>query len=177
MAGSSEFTAVSTRIQPACRWALFRGGTVGHRMYRPRAFFDILIDIEGRGEPLGKDVHDVVIGGQARRITSLPCSISPACRCWRLTRIEKDSDVLAYDSELKQLYVSAESVTVTVFRENGKAVLLDGTLSMPHAHTVCVDPDTHLVYFPLQSVEGRPVLRIMEPSPPLTVGLVTLSRP
>jgi len=134
-------------------------------MYRPCAFFDILIDIEGRGEPLGKDVHDVVIGGQARRITSLPCSISPACRCWRLTRIEKDPDVLAYDSELKQLYVSAESGTVTVFRENGKAVLLDGTLSMPHAHTVCVDPDTHLVYFPLQSVEGRPVLRIMEPSP------------
>ena len=33
---------------------------------------------------------------------------------------------------------------------------------MPHAHTVCVDPDTHLVYFPLQNVNGHPVLRIME---------------
>jgi len=78
--------------------------------------------------------------------------------------VGKDPDVLAFDSGLKRLYVSAESGTVTVFRENGKTLLLEGTFTMPHAHTVCVDPETHLVYFPLQSVDGRPVLRIMEPS-------------
>ena len=30
-----------------------------------------------------------------------------------------------------------------------------------HAHTVSVDPRTHLAYFPLQDVEGHPLLRIM----------------
>jgi DNA-binding beta-propeller fold protein YncE len=78
--------------------------------------------------------------------------------------VGKDPDVLAFDPGLKRLYVSAESGNVTVFRENGKALVTEGTLSMPHAHTVCVDPNTHLVYFPLQSVDGHPLLRIMEPS-------------
>jgi len=78
--------------------------------------------------------------------------------------VGKDPDVLAFDPGLKQLYVSAESGEVTVFRENGKALLKVGTMSMPHAHTVAVDPKTHLVYFPLQNVDGHPVLRIMEPS-------------
>jgi DNA-binding beta-propeller fold protein YncE len=78
--------------------------------------------------------------------------------------VGKGPDVLAFDAGLKTLYVSAESGNVTVFRENGKALVSEGTLSMPHAHTVSVDPDTHLVYFPLQNIDGHPLLRIMEPS-------------
>jgi DNA-binding beta-propeller fold protein YncE len=78
--------------------------------------------------------------------------------------VGKDPDVLAFDPGLKRLYVSAESGNVTVFRENGKALIIECTFFMPHAHTVCVDPETHLVYFPLQSIDGHPVLRIMEPS-------------
>jgi len=39
-------------------------------------------------------------------------------------------------------------------------------LTMPHAHTVAMDPRTHLVYFPLQEAKGRPVLRIMIGEPP-----------
>jgi YVTN family beta-propeller protein len=77
--------------------------------------------------------------------------------------VGKDPDVLAFDPGLKKLYVSAESGNVTVFRENGKTLVSEGTFSMPHAHTVSVDPDTHLVYFPLQNVDGHPLLRIMEP--------------
>lgn len=76
----------------------------------------------------------------------------------------KDPDVLAFDPGLKRLYVSAESGTVTVFQDQGKTLVPQGTISMPHAHTVCVDPDTHLVYFPLQDVNGHPVLRIMAPT-------------
>ena len=53
---------------------------------------------------------------------------------------------------------------VTIFRENGKALVSEGTISLPHAHTVSVDPETHLVYFPLQNIEGYPLLRIMVPS-------------
>ena len=78
--------------------------------------------------------------------------------------VGKDPDVLSFDPGLKMLYVSAESGHVTVFRENGKALVSEGSLSMAHAHTVCADPQTHLVYFPLQNVDGHPVLRIMMPS-------------
>jgi DNA-binding beta-propeller fold protein YncE len=78
--------------------------------------------------------------------------------------VGKDPDVLAFDPGLKRLYVSAESGDVTVFREQGKTLVAEGSLSMPFAHTVCVDPDTHLVYFPLQNINGHPVLRIMQPT-------------
>ena len=32
-----------------------------------------------------------------------------------------------------------------------------------NAHSVAVDPRTHLAYFPLQDLGGRPVLRVMRP--------------
>ena len=51
-----------------------------------------------------------------------------------------------------------------MFREDGKVLAALGSLYMPHAHTVCVDSDTHLVYFPLQNVDGHPLLRILQPS-------------
>lgn len=79
--------------------------------------------------------------------------------------VGEDPDVLAFDPGLKQLYVSAESGTVWVYREKGKSLIPMGSFFMPHAHTVCVDPKTHLVYFPLQNIGGRPLLRIMEPEP------------
>ncbi|TCK75900.1 YncE family protein [Acidipila rosea] len=75
-----------------------------------------------------------------------------------------DPDVLAFDSGLKRLYVSAESGTVTIFQYGGRKLTLLGSLNMPHAHTVAVDPETHLVYFPLQDINGHPVLRIMRPA-------------
>ena len=78
--------------------------------------------------------------------------------------VGKDPDVLAFDPGLKLLYVSAESGDVMIFREKGRTLETVGSLSIPYAHTVCVDPDTHLVYFPLQNMNGFPVLRIMEPA-------------
>jgi DNA-binding beta-propeller fold protein YncE len=78
--------------------------------------------------------------------------------------VGKGPDVLAFDPDLKLLYVAAESGHVTVLREEGKALVTQSTLFMPHAHTVSVDPQTHLVYFPLQNEDGHPVLRIMAPA-------------
>ena len=75
-----------------------------------------------------------------------------------------DPDVLAFDPGLKRLYVSAESGTVTIFQYGNRKLTLLGSLNMPHAHTVAVDPETHLVYFPLQDINGHPVLRIMRPA-------------
>jgi DNA-binding beta-propeller fold protein YncE len=77
--------------------------------------------------------------------------------------VGEDPDVLAFDPGLKRLYVSAESGSVFVFRENGKTLVDEGQISIPHAHTVCIDPNTHLVYFPLENIDGHPLLRIMEP--------------
>jgi DNA-binding beta-propeller fold protein YncE len=77
--------------------------------------------------------------------------------------VGEDPDVLAFDPALKQLYVSAESGDVWVYRGNGKSLEAVGNFFMPRAHTVCVDPKTHLVYFPLENIDGRPLLRIMEP--------------
>ena len=77
--------------------------------------------------------------------------------------VGEDPDVLAFDADLGRLYVASESGMVSVFEERGKDLVLRGEVVIPHAHTVCVDPGTHLVYFPLEDVGGRPILRIMEP--------------
>ncbi len=75
-----------------------------------------------------------------------------------------DPDVLAFDPGLKRLYVSAESGTVTIFQYSHRKLAVLGSLNMPHAHTVAVDPQTHLVYFPLENINGHPLLRIMRPA-------------
>ena len=74
-----------------------------------------------------------------------------------------DPDVLTFDPGLKWLYVSAESGTVTIFRYDNRKLALLGSFNMPHAHTVAVDPQTHLVSFPLENINGHPLLRIMRP--------------
>jgi DNA-binding beta-propeller fold protein YncE len=79
-------------------------------------------------------------------------------------KVGDDPDVLAFDPGLKRLYVSAESGDVTVFQVAGRKLTQIDSFHMPHAHTVSVDPKTHLVYFPLENLEGHPVLRIMKPA-------------
>jgi len=81
-------------------------------------------------------------------------------------RVGEDPDVLAFDPGWRRLYVASESGTVSVFREQAGRLVPDGNLTMPHAHTVSVDPRTHIVYLPLESVHGRPVLRIMSAHEP-----------
>ncbi len=75
-------------------------------------------------------------------------------------------DVLAFDTSLRRLYVSAESGVVAVFAERSRSLAkLGQALLASHAHTVAVDPRSHLVYFPLESgTEGRPELLIMKPN-------------
>ena len=50
------------------------------------------------------------------------------------------------------------------FGERGRLLVTLGQKFLAtEAHTVAVDPETHLVYFALQDVGGKPVLRIMAP--------------
>ena len=73
-------------------------------------------------------------------------------------------DVFAYDPGLGRLYVAAESGVVTAFspaghgfRKLGQAHLAD------KAHSVAVDPTTHLVFLPLERDPVNPGLRVMKP--------------
>lgn len=75
-----------------------------------------------------------------------------------------DPDVMAADFGLGRVYVASESGVVAIFdistatpRKIGQAKLAD------NAHVVAVDPATHRVYFPLRSLRGTAVLRIMSP--------------
>lgn len=76
-----------------------------------------------------------------------------------------DPDVLAFDPSLRRLYVAAESGVVTVLGERDRSLVrLGRAFVATEAHTVAVDPLTHLVYFALQDVHGEPVLRVMAPT-------------
>jgi YVTN family beta-propeller protein len=76
-----------------------------------------------------------------------------------------DPDVLAFDASLERLYVSAESGIISIFdeRDRGLQKIAEGFFA-PNAHSVAVDSNTHRVYFPLQNINGKPVLRIAIPS-------------
>lgn len=75
-----------------------------------------------------------------------------------------DPDVLAFDSGLRRLYVSSETGVISVFDENDRGLqkVAEGFLA-PNAHSVAVDSKTHRVYFPLQNIDRKPVLRIAVP--------------
>jgi DNA-binding beta-propeller fold protein YncE len=84
-------------------------------------------------------------------------------------RTAGDPDVLALDPGLGRLYVGCEAGAVSVFEErfiDGRGTLAPlGEYRAPHAHSVSVDPASHRVYVPLQDVNGKPTLRILEARP------------
>ncbi len=73
-------------------------------------------------------------------------------------------DVLALDPGLHRLYVASESGVVSVYDVAGRRFhRIAQAFVHLNAHVVAVDPATHRVYFPLQNVDGKPVMRVMEP--------------
>ena len=76
-----------------------------------------------------------------------------------------DPDVLDFDTGLRRVYVASESGQVAVFTERGRVLRKLGQAKLAdNAHSVAVDLQTHLVYFPLENVGGKPALRIMRPT-------------
>ena len=73
-------------------------------------------------------------------------------------------DVLAWDAEWRRLYVASEGGVLSAFWLDGTILRPEGELRIPHAHTVAIDPRTHRVYLPLENVNGRPVLRVLQPA-------------
>ena len=164
------------------------GGEVGNTQYDPASGL-IYSNAQGRNELVAIDpkTDSIVARGalpgcagnhgllidSPRRLAFVACEddarlieVSLATRA----PIGEDSvgggpDVLAYDSGLRRLYVSSESGVVSVFQtEGGKITKLGQGFLADSAHTVAVDPTTHLVYFPLRNVRGQAVLRVMSPS-------------
>lgn len=76
-----------------------------------------------------------------------------------------EPDVLAWDAAWRRLYVASESGVLNSFVADGGTLHPTGEIRAAHAHTVAVDPRTHRVYLPLENISGRPVLRILEPTP------------
>ena len=75
--------------------------------------------------------------------------------------VGEEPDVLAQDPGLRRLYVASESGIVAPFRIDGDSLVPLPRYAAPHAHSIAVDPESHLVYLPLEKVGGDPVLRIL----------------
>lgn len=70
-------------------------------------------------------------------------------------------DVLAFDAGLRRLYVASESGIVSVFQTgDGVFKKIGQEYLAPDAHSIAIDPQTHLVYIPLANVNGQSVIRI-----------------
>lgn len=76
-----------------------------------------------------------------------------------------DPDVLAFDTSLLRLYVSAESGVLTIFDEKqDRLEAVAKGFYAAKAHTIAIDSSTHRIYLPLENVSGKPLLRIAVPA-------------
>ena len=168
--------------------AISLGGDAGNVQYDAGSHH-VLVDVQTRGDIAIIDprsnriVRRVALQGCAsphgllidssRRLAFVACDANARLltldlRTMRVTGnagVGDTPDVLAFDNSLHRLYVSAESGVVAVFAEHAHSLVkLGQAMLAPHAHTVAVDPRTHLVYFPLESGSGgAPQLLIMAP--------------
>lgn len=164
------------------------GGGAGNSQYDSTTD-RIFVTVEGREElteidpntdqivaryPLGgcKGSHGLLIDSE-RRLAFAACEDNSKLVVFDLETkkatatlsVGADPDVLAFDPGLHRLYVSAESGVISICDENDRGLQKIGAgLFAPNAHSVAVDPSTHRVYFPLQNINGKPVLRIAVPS-------------
>jgi DNA-binding beta-propeller fold protein YncE/plastocyanin len=161
------------------------GGEAGNVQYDPGTH-RMLAAVAGREQLVGlktkparivarhalpgcKGAHGVHLD-PARRLAFVACEDDAKLlvfdlRAHRVTQtfdVGDAPDVLDLDPGLHRLYVAAESGEVAVFEEQGRGLKkLGQDVLAPNAHSVAVDPATHLVYFPL---EDGPVLRVLRPS-------------
>ncbi len=87
-------------------------------------------------------------------------------RVLAIHRLGRDPDVLSFDVPRQRLYVASESGVITAFALRHRALRLLGRAHLAYeAHSVAVDGRGR-VYFPLQNLRGKPVLRVMRPVKP-----------
>jgi DNA-binding beta-propeller fold protein YncE len=183
--GGSEIV-LGARGHPVTKIPL--GGSAGNTQYDPGSK-RVLVDVQSRNELAVIDprtnrvVRRVALAGcdsnhglsvdSPRRLAFVGCAgnaklLTLDLRSMRVTGsadVGDDPDVLAFDGSLRRLYVASESGEVAVFAEKGRRLERLGLAGLDEsAHTVAVDPRTHLVYFPLErGAGGKPELLIMKP--------------
>ena len=165
------------------------GGEVGNTQYDPvsgHIFVNVqtrgdLVEIDPQGDrilaryplPGAQGNHGLLIDA-ADRLAFIACEDNDKLLIFDLRtkqvtatfEVGADPDVLAFDPGLDRLYVAGEKGIVSVFgvRQGMVSKLGEGFVG-DNAHVVAVDPASHKAYFPLKDVDGRPALRIMQPSP------------
>lgn len=162
------------------------GGEVGNSQYDPAThhiFANVqtlgqLVEIDPRQNRIVRRIslaratcignHGLLIDASTRR-AFIACEES-ATVVWvdmRTMRIVaswptgEDPDVLAYDPSTRRLFVASESGDVSMFLNGRSVARIAQAFLAPAAHTVAVDSDARLVYFPLENKGGRPQLLIM----------------
>lgn len=171
------------------RKLILLGGDAGNVQYDP-VMRRALVDVGERNNVAVIDpqslrvVRSIVLPGcdhdhglhldPPRRLAFITCDLNnkllvldlKTMKILQTQQVGKTPDVLDFDVRRRLLYVASESGVVAVFAETGRhLVKLGQGFVGAHAHSVAVDPGTGLVYFPLESVGGHPVLRVMRPLP------------
>jgi YVTN family beta-propeller protein len=162
------------------------GGEAGNTQYDPVSRH-VYVDVQTRNELvaidpatnaivaryplLGCDHDHSLLIDTAQRVAFIACDGNATLLLFALDMAQRqvlghasvgDSpDVLALDDRSHFLYVASESGVLDVLDEHGRGLrqLFEGYVAA-EAHSVAVDPATHLIYLPLQDVNGRPVLRV-----------------
>jgi len=164
------------------------GGEVGNTRYDPVSHL-IFVNVQTKNELVAIDPQTRKIAGRYpvksgqhphglwiepdARLAFLACEWNSKLVVMDLTNFQelnsfdvgKDPDVLSYDPGFKALYVASEQGKVAVFSLKDKRLQKLGEVEVgDNSHSVQVDPQTHLVYFPLKKVGNTPMLRIMKPN-------------
>lgn len=184
--GSTE-TVIDTRTNRRVA-TIAMGGKVGNSQYDPvsgMVFADVqtrnqIVEIDPKTHriirriplpPACRHDHGLLLD-PASRVAFVACDGNarllvlsmPGMRTLSVHRTGDAPDVLAFDARLQRLYVASESGVVAVFHVAGTTLQPIGRARLAfEAHVVAVDPSSSDVYFPLQNVRGRGVLRIMAP--------------
>jgi DNA-binding beta-propeller fold protein YncE len=159
------------------------GGEVGNTQFDP-ASGHFFVNVQSRGQlveidpetdrivdridlPQARGNHGLAIDPD-RRIAFVACEdndklliVDLRARRVRATfDVGQGPDVLAYDAARARLFVATESGAVSVVDVLSQDGAVSTSMFAPNAHVIAVDPVSQLLYLPLRSVDGRPVLRI-----------------
>ena len=184
--GGSETVLDATTA--AVRGTIPLGGDAGNVAHDP-ATGSMLVDVQSRNElavidpatstitrrvPLPGCDHDHGLAiDDTDRLAFVACDANATLLTVDLTTwqvlehhpVGQDPDVLAYDPDAHQLYVTAESGWLTTFHVQNRRLTVTGSSHLADgAHVVAVDPSTHRSYYPVPRQPTSPALLVLEPS-------------
>jgi DNA-binding beta-propeller fold protein YncE len=157
-AGNTQYDSVADRIWVAVQ--------TRNELVAIDPLTDVVVDrvpVPGIGRPHGFHVDAgrriIYVAGEGNsRVGVLDLRTK---RVAHIYPVGKEPDVLAMDPDRRRLFVAAESGVISAFDVHGDSLVPLPRYTAPHAHSVAVDPASHLVYVPLEDLGGKAVLRIL----------------